>query len=136
MRASYDALADIFECIENFLRRLMIYTEIPPTPAMTEAIVKIMIELLSVLALATKQINQGRFSKSIFTITHLDYTQAAIEKLAKKLLGEREIESVLDRLDRLTMEESRTTAAQTLDVVHGLVNNMEVVMQGGRFSFV
>ena len=114
----------------------MIYTEIPPTPAMTEAIVKIMIELLSVLALATKQINQGRFSKSISTITHLDYTQAAIEKLAKKLLGEREIESVLDRLDRLTMEESRTTAAQTLDVVHGLVNNMEVVMEGGRFSFV
>jgi hypothetical protein len=34
------------------------------------------------------------------------------------------------------MEESRTTAAQTLDVVHGLVNNMEVVMEGGRFSFV
>jgi hypothetical protein len=32
------------------------------------------------------------------------------------------------------MEESRTTAAQTLDVVHGLVNNMEVVMEGGRFS--
>jgi hypothetical protein len=30
---------------------------------MTDIIVKIMVELLSVLALATKQINQGRFSK-------------------------------------------------------------------------
>ena len=35
----------------------------PPTPTMTDVIVKIMIELLSVLALATKQIEQGRFSK-------------------------------------------------------------------------
>ena len=64
MRESYDALVDIFECIENFVRRLMVYTEIPLTPAMTEVLVKIMSELLSVLALATKQINQGRLSKS------------------------------------------------------------------------
>ena len=66
MRSSYEALVDIFECIENFLRRLKIYTEIPPTPAMTDILVKIMVELLSVLALATKQINQGKFSESPF----------------------------------------------------------------------
>ena len=35
---------------------------------MTNMIVKIMIELLSVLALATKQIEQGRFSK--YAIIH------------------------------------------------------------------
>jgi hypothetical protein len=65
--ASYDALIDVFECVENFLRRLMIYTEIPSTPAMTEMLVKIMAELLSILALATKQIHQGRFSKSVIS---------------------------------------------------------------------
>ena len=64
VRASYDALVDIFECIENFLRRLSIYTEIPPTPVMTEIVIKIMAELIAVLALATKQINQGRLSTS------------------------------------------------------------------------
>jgi hypothetical protein len=64
VRESYDALVDTFECTENFLRRLSIYTEIPPTPAMSEMVIKIMVELLSVLALATKQINQGRFSMS------------------------------------------------------------------------
>jgi hypothetical protein len=47
----------------NFLKRLEIYTTIPPTPILTEVIVKIMVELLSVFALATKQIKQGRFSK-------------------------------------------------------------------------
>jgi hypothetical protein len=34
---------------------------------MTDIIVKIMAELLSVLALATKQVNQGRFSKCALT---------------------------------------------------------------------
>ena len=64
MKASYDALVDVFECIENFLRRLMIYTEVEPTPALTAVVVNLMVELLSVLALATAQIGQGRFSKS------------------------------------------------------------------------
>jgi len=76
------------------------------------------VELLSVLALATKQIQQGRF-----------------KKYAKKLLGEKDIESVLQRLDRLTLEESKTTAAQTLDVVYGLVNNMYIVMEGTHWLF-
>lgn len=61
--AGYDALVDLFECIGNFLKRLHIYTEIPPTPAMTDVTVKIMVEILSVLALATKNIKQGRFSE-------------------------------------------------------------------------
>jgi hypothetical protein len=67
--SSYDALLDLFECLSNFLKRLEIYTTIPPTPTMTDIIVKIMVELLSVLALATKQIEQGRFSKCAITYT-------------------------------------------------------------------
>jgi hypothetical protein len=70
VRESYDALVDIFECIENFLRRLRIYTEISLPPPMTEMVIKIMAELLSVLALATKQINQGKFSTSVLAYNH------------------------------------------------------------------
>ena len=51
-------------------------------------------------------------------------------KLVKKLLGENEVEAVLQRLDRLTLDEARTTAAQTLEVVYGLVQNMRVIMDG------
>jgi hypothetical protein len=58
------------------------------------------------------------------------------EKYAKKLLGEKEIESVLDRLDRLTLEESRMTVAQTYDVVCRLVNKMQVVMEGTHVKYV
>ena len=46
----------------------------------------------------------------------------------KKLLGEKDVEAVLQRLDRLTQDEARTTAAETLEVVHGLVQNMSMVM--------
>jgi hypothetical protein len=37
---------------------------------MTDIIIKIMVELLSVLALATKQIKQGRFSKCQCAVTY------------------------------------------------------------------
>ena len=63
---SYDLLADLLESIETFLRRLEIYTKITPTVAMTEIVVKILVELLSTLALATKQIREGKPSKPVF----------------------------------------------------------------------
>ena len=61
--SSYDALVELFECLGSFLKRIRVYSDIPLTPAMTEISAKIMVELLSVLALATKQVKQGRFSK-------------------------------------------------------------------------
>jgi hypothetical protein len=39
-----------------------------------------------------------------------------------KLLGEREVEAVLDRLDRLTQDETGMIVAQTLGMVHGLLS--------------
>jgi hypothetical protein len=64
--ASYDALIDLFNCISNFLKRLHIYTDMTRlTPALSDILVKIMVEVLSVLSLATKQINQGRLSRLI-----------------------------------------------------------------------
>ena len=62
---SYDALVDLFASFENFLNRLRIYIGIAPAPALTSVLVKIMVELLSTLALATKQVKQGRFSEFI-----------------------------------------------------------------------
>ena len=37
--------------------------EVPPTAAMTDIIVKIMVEVLSIFAIATKEIRQGRTSE-------------------------------------------------------------------------
>jgi hypothetical protein len=53
-------------------------------------------------------------------------------KVVKKLLGENGIDAVLQRLDRLTLDEARKTAAHTLEVVYGLVKNMRVVIDGEK----
>ena len=58
-----EALIDIFERIENFFKRLETYTEVQPSTAMTDIIVKIMVEVLNILGIATKEIKQGRTSE-------------------------------------------------------------------------
>ena len=65
-------------------------------------------------------------------IGHL--TQCIAVKSIKNSLGEKEVDAVLNRLDRLTEEEARTTAAQVLEVVYGLVQNISVAM-GGEATF-
>jgi hypothetical protein len=65
--ADFDALVDFLESIELFLKRLDIYTKVTPTPAMNEIVVKILVELLSTLALVTKQMKQGRPSEFVFS---------------------------------------------------------------------
>jgi hypothetical protein len=52
-------LIDLFQRIEQFFKRL----EIRPTEAMTDIIVKIMVEVLSILAIATKAMKQSRTSE-------------------------------------------------------------------------
>ena len=129
---SYDALADLFEYVSNFLRRFQIYAEkLPLSPAMSDIVVKIMVEILSVLALVTKQINQGRFSKWFFhTTVQFSPFERATERFAKKILGESDVEAVLQRLDRLTQEEARVALTHTLELVHRLFDTLRVFMNG------
>jgi hypothetical protein len=63
VRASQDTLIDIFERMENFFQRLEIYTNVSPTPEMMNIIVKIMVEVLSILAVATTEMKQSRMSE-------------------------------------------------------------------------
>ncbi|KAI0267948.1 hypothetical protein BGY98DRAFT_1180573 [Russula aff. rugulosa BPL654] len=88
-RASRDKLIALFNCIERFFQRLEIYTGITPTTAMTDIIVDIMAEVLTILAMATKEVKRGRL-KTYF----------------RKLVGNTDIEDSLQRLDRLTQEEA------------------------------
>ena len=61
---SYDTLVDLLESIEHFVMRLDIYTRVTHTPTLDEMANKIIVELLSTLALVTKELKQGRMSKS------------------------------------------------------------------------
>jgi hypothetical protein len=72
--SSNDILVELLESIENFLKRLAIYTKIPPTAALDEMVVKIMMELLSTIALATKGFEKERSSESFVTGVLLRYS--------------------------------------------------------------
>jgi hypothetical protein len=61
-------------------------------------------------------------------------TKYKTEKLIKKLRGENDIEATLQRLDRLTLDEARATAAQTLEVVYGLIQHKRVEIDGKHVS--
>jgi hypothetical protein len=54
-----------------------------------------------------------------------------VKKLGGK--GEGKIQAALERLDRLTKEEGLSAVAQTLGVVHGIADDMRVVMRGAPY---
>jgi len=111
VRASQDALADIFERIDSFFRRLESYAEVSPTAAMKETIVKILVEVLVILAIATKEIKQGRPKRYL-----------------KKVFGKNDMEDVLKRLDLLTQEEARMATAEVLKMTNGINDKANVLI--------
>jgi hypothetical protein len=113
VRAGQDILVNIFERVENFFRRLEVYTNVPPTTEMMEMIVHIMVEVLSILGIAMKEIKQGRMSEQ-FTSIMSPLTERCSEKYGKKLVGKTDLEDALKRLDNLTQEEARMAAVEVL----------------------
>lgn len=129
VEASQDVVVDLFVRIESFFRRLDSYTEVRPTAAMTDIIVNIMVEILSILAIATKGIKEKRASRLIPIFSGV-LTYPFLEKYLKKLLGKNEIEDSLKRLDTLTQEEARMATAEILRVTHNVDDNVKVVLEG------
>ena len=80
---SQDALVDIFERVENFFKRLETYIEVPPTAAMTDIIVKIMVEVLNIFAISTKEIKQGRTSTCVL-FGYLDVFSCFLREVSKE----------------------------------------------------
>jgi hypothetical protein len=66
VRAHRDVLIDLFTWIEYFFKRLETYTCVPATTAMRSImvdIVDIVVEVISFLAIATKEIKRGGTSE-------------------------------------------------------------------------
>jgi hypothetical protein len=60
-----DTLIIIFDRIGNVFRRLENYIECPRTAGMINAIVNVMVEVLRILAIATREIKENRASELI-----------------------------------------------------------------------
>ena len=61
--ASKEVLAELFERIGYFFMRLETYTNVSPTPAMTNIITQILVEVLNIFGIATKELKRGSTSE-------------------------------------------------------------------------
>ena len=68
---------DLFEHIENFFKRLGVYNQISLTTEMAEVLVKIVIELLSILSIATKEVKRPLASEFPLPEREISYTSLA-----------------------------------------------------------
>jgi hypothetical protein len=93
---------------------------------MKDIIVKIMVEVLGIFGIVTKEIKQGRASGST-PGDILPFADGDSERYLKKLIGRRDIEDALSRLDRLTQEEARMATAQVLRVAHRVEHGVDSV---------
>jgi len=122
-----DLLIDLFERIEDFFRRLEVYIEVQPTAEMLEIMVKIMVEVLFILAIATKEVKQSKTSEFTFIERRFLLAYQISETFLKKLVGRTDIEDALQKLDKLTADEVWMVAAQGLKAIQCVDNNMKVI---------
>ena len=93
---------------------------------MTDIIVEIMVEILTILANATKEVKRGRLSELMsYRLAFVDLV--VLEKYLKKLTGNTDIEDGLAKLDKLTQEEARMASAEQLKMMHSVKGTVEGV---------
>jgi hypothetical protein len=127
----YDRLVCLFERVQLFVERLRCYVNITLTIAMIELLGKIMAQVITILALSTKEMKERQISESIHRI-YLFLADDEIEKFFKRLLGRTAVEDALLRLDTLTKEESLMTAARTLQLLHQVHGNVATTTEIGQ----
>ncbi|KAH9025556.1 hypothetical protein EDB84DRAFT_369073 [Lactarius hengduanensis] len=110
VRASHDALVELFERIENPFKRLGDYTQVSLTTEMAEVSVKIMAEVLSILSITTKEVKRWR-AKIYF----------------RRLLGRTDIEDALKMLDSLIEEQIRMATTQATKATSELKDDVKTV---------
>ena len=93
---------------------------------MTDIIVKIMVKVISILGLVTKEVMQGRTSTSFRVNSSLKFDIRA-ERYLKKLIGRNDVEEALQRLDKLTQEEARMAAAEVITITRGIDDKVQTV---------
>lgn len=96
---------------------------------MTDMMVKIMVEVLDILATATKEMKQSRFSESTpLSISCLRLM--GVETFLKRVAGINKPDDGLQKLDKMTNEEARMANAEVLRLTHIIDGNVQGVNKG------
>jgi len=87
---------------------------------MTDAIVKVMADVLWILAIATKDINQSLASEFISGDGPILFVYLSLERFLRKLGRRKDIEVALQKLETVTVEEAERVANEVLNATHGV----------------
>ena len=81
---------------------------------MTDNMVEITVEVLNILAIATKELRQSRASKLILHLRSLEADMMDLEKFLKRVVGVTSLEDVVMKLDKLTNVGARMASIEVL----------------------
>jgi len=110
----------MLESIESFIDRLRVYVETShSTPALDKTVVKLMVGLISTLALVTRKLEKRRSRESFLANMLLYSAQRDAVKWVKNFFGVKDINKARQRLDRLQQEEVLAVGAQILRAIDG-----------------
>ena len=97
---------------------------------MTEIITQILVEVLKIFGIATKELKRGSASKfpiGCRLIRILTEWPRRTEKYFRKLAGMADLEDAVKKLDRLTQEEARMANAEVMRITHNIRDEVKVV---------
>ena len=64
MSASHDVFLDLFQRMEDFFKRFKVYSRSFLNTELAEVLVKVVVKVLNILSIATKEVEQSRASES------------------------------------------------------------------------
>ncbi|KAJ6572494.1 hypothetical protein DFH09DRAFT_1362444 [Mycena vulgaris] len=122
--ARYDSIIDLCELLHSFLERLRVYMSTQLPDNMQEVVIRILVHLLSVFALMTKEVKHNRFGSYLRTLIGQTDVQDALKKL-NDLIGAEQSMGVASAM---------VFSREILDHLHGLVLNKDAVVALGQLK--
>ena len=98
---------------------------------MTDMMVNIIVEVLDILATATKEMKQSRASEFMLYMRSLE-THMCAEKFLKKIAGITKLEDGLKKLDKMTNEEARMANAEAMRLAYDIDKKVEGLIDSAR----
>ena len=115
--------------MQFFFMRLEKYIAVRPTAGMMAIIVEIMVQVISILGIVTKEIKEGRISAPFLVDIDPKLTFHA-EKFSKRVFGINRLNDAFQQLDKLTREEALMAEAEALVIAARVDRNVENIVEG------
>ncbi|KAF8268479.1 hypothetical protein EI94DRAFT_1700226 [Lactarius quietus] len=103
LSSSHDVLLDLFRRMEDFFKRFKAYSQSFVTTELAEVLVKVVVKVLNILSVATKEVKRNQ------------------------IMGKKNIENALGELDTVIQGEHYTATTQVLQDTSQLRRDMEAI---------